>query len=102
MSEPCIDCLCLAICKRTHILALVRKCPLFKDYIKMIECNTPRNSYRYLQLHALEMTYEVSKNDTDSAWWTLRRLTYKGKDFTSECDMDDKSIYINKRIQTIY
>lgn len=94
MNEPCINCLCLPVCKRQHMLYLIRKCPLFEDYIKMVECNVPRNSYRYLQFHALDLTYEVSKKDTDNAWWTIR--TYDNGKEGYGSDIDEDPIYINQ------
>lgn len=56
------------MCQNTLVLNLVKKCKLLDEYLDDISGNIPRNSYRYVQFHALGMTYEVQKEHEVSSW----------------------------------
>ena len=72
MNEPCIECICLPICKGEVLMNLYNKCDLLKDYTIDIARNVPRDSYRYIQMHALDKTYEIQKNRIGECVWIWR------------------------------
>jgi hypothetical protein len=68
------------MCQNTLVLDLVNKCKLLDEYLDDISCNVPRHSYRYVQFHALGMTYEVQKSHEVCSWIKRYPLPETGKE----------------------
>ena len=73
---PCIECLCIPICKPKTTIEVVRRCSLFNKFANDVMAQIPRDSYRVLQVYGLERTYEITKKiNGECTWRDMRRYT---------------------------
>jgi hypothetical protein len=72
--EPCIDCLCVPVCKTKDLYKLNHDCSLMLNFFIEIQCNIPRNSYRFVYIQALHRTYEGNMLDNGKCVWKSRNF----------------------------
>jgi len=71
--SPCINCLCVPVCKNKMIEPLIDQCNLVKQFFKEFQWQVPRASYRVLHMHELDRTYEIKCNEEGECFWIYRR-----------------------------
>jgi len=69
MTNPCIECLCVPMCKHKRWNSLVLDCDVINDYLNEMEAFVPLNSYRYIELKPLNQRYEIRKNYEGNCRW---------------------------------
>jgi len=78
---PCIDCICIPICKFRSFTSLNRQCILIRKFFKELEWQIPRHSYRFLHIHEIHKTYEIKKESGPGCIWIQRNYDDQTRSF---------------------
>ncbi len=66
MNEPCIDCICLAVCKGKFLHQLVNICSLITDYLHFLQSD---GDNKIIKFYALNQQYELKETSSAFIWF---------------------------------